>query len=108
MLDELVTSLARGRPPGAERIFSGPDVNCWARHFLPGSRKMIPPATGAVTRDPSETSFQLPATRFRSGSRPTRRPLPERLVKEEGVEEAQHDQMIASRRNDRREDRQGG
>ncbi|MFT3781989.1 MAG: hypothetical protein QM790_08225 [Nibricoccus sp.] len=80
-----------------------------ARQELTG--QSLPPTTGedsealgAMTRDPSEpisdSGHRVPETEV-----PDEQQDLERLT-EEGVEEAQHEQMIAARRRERREDRQ--
>jgi len=60
-------------------------------------------AVGGITRDPSEppsdTGRQVPNLEESDGQQDQ-----ERLT-EEGVEEAQHDQMLAARRRERHEDR---
>ncbi len=101
--DELASLAGRSR--------SREDLSRARRELLgqtlpPGITENDPPATGAVTRDPSEPPSN-PGHQIPEREPADEETASERLV-EEGVEEAQHDQMIASRRNDRREDRQGG
>jgi hypothetical protein len=67
-----------------------------------GVNEDAPRSSRGLLRDPSEppsdTGRQIPER-----AAPDEEALSERLV-EEGVEEAQHDQMIAARREERRED----
>jgi hypothetical protein len=70
---------------------------------LPAGSTEDAEAVGGITRDPSEppsdTGRQIPNLEESDGQQDQ-----ERLT-EEGVEEAQHDQMLAARRLERHEDR---
>ncbi|HET7537096.1 MAG TPA: hypothetical protein VFJ90_11610 [Candidatus Didemnitutus sp.] len=72
----------------------------------PNDTENTPPSARGVTRDPSEPLSDVgDVTPERDAA--DEEAADERLA-EDGVEEAQHDQMIAARRKERREDRKGG
>ncbi|HVU25799.1 MAG TPA: hypothetical protein VHE13_16835 [Opitutus sp.] len=82
----------------ARRELSGGD--------LPPAPNEDPEARAAITRDPSEPPGFYGHKVEETGTRDEQADA-ERLA-EEGVEEAQHDQMLAARRKARRDEESGG
>ena len=66
---------------------------------LPATTVEDADATGALSRDPSEP-LSIPGHESKTGEGPDEEKAIERLALE-GVEEAQHEQMLASRRRER-------
>ncbi|HEY4301976.1 MAG TPA: hypothetical protein VGM73_13955 [Candidatus Didemnitutus sp.] len=69
----------------------------------PAATDDVPDSHVAITRDPSEPPSDM-GTRIPDQNEEDEEQVTDRLV-EEGVDEAQHDQMLAARRKSRREDR---
>lgn len=98
-------ALIRGRP--AERVSDEDRTQALAElqgGLLPENSVTDGESRGALSRDPSEPAFN-PGRQIANLEGDDENDAVERLASE-GVEEAQHDQMLASRRQEHRQDRQ--
>lgn len=96
-------TLIRGRP--ADRVTEEDRAEAWAElqgELLPAATDSDGESAGALTRDPSEP-VSVPGRQVPNRAEDDSTAI-ERLASE-GVEEAQHDQMLAARQREHREDR---
>jgi hypothetical protein len=96
-------AVIRGR--SADRVTEDDRAEAWAElqgELLPPSTESDGESAGAITRDPSEP-VSVPG-RHIPNLEPDDSSNIEQLA-HEGVEEAQHDQMLAAREREHREDR---
>lgn len=106
IVEERAREIAVIRGRSADRVSEEDRAEAWAE--LQG--ELLPPATdsdgesaGAITRDPSEP-LAVPGRQIPNLEPEDDSGASERLA-QEGVEEAQHDQMLAAREREHREDR---
>lgn len=106
MVEERAREIAviRGRP--ADRVSEEDRAEAWAElqgELLPAATDSDGDSAGAITRDPSEP-LSVPGRQVPNLEPEDESGAIERLATE-GVEEAQHDQMLAAREREHREDR---
>jgi hypothetical protein len=97
-------ALIRGRP--AERVSEEDRAEAWSElqgELLPATTDSDGVSAGAFSRDPSEP-LSVPGRQVPNVEPEDETGAMERLASE-GVEEAQHDQMLAAREREHREDR---
>jgi hypothetical protein len=97
-------AVIRGRSP--DRVAEEDRAEAWAElqgELLPASTDSDGESAGAITRDPSEP-VSVPGRQIPNLEPEDDSSAIERLASE-GVEEAQHDQMLAAREREHREDR---
>jgi hypothetical protein len=98
-------ALIRGRP--AAQVSESDRADAWAElqgQRLPDTTDTDGESRGALSRDPSEP-VAIPGRQVENDEGESDSTNVERLT-QEGVEEAQHDQMLAARERERRQSRQ--
>ena len=110
LTDDVVEARAREiaviRGRSSERVAEEDRAEAWAElqgELLPAATDSDGESAGAITRDPSEP-LAVPGRQIPNLEPEDESGAIERLANE-GVEEAQHDQMLASREREHREDR---
>ena len=98
-------AIIRGR--SADEVTEEDRAEAWAEldgQLLPGTSTSDQEARGVLSRDPSEPLGDTGHQVVTAGASDDEEDALERLATE-GVEEAQHDQMLASREREHRQDR---
>ena len=110
LTDDVVEARAREnaviRGRSADRVGEEDRAEAWAElqgETLPDSTDSDGESAGAISRDPSEP-VSVPGRHVPNFEAEDESSAIERLTSE-GVEEAQHDQMLAARQREHREDR---
>lgn len=110
LTDDVVEARAREnaviRGRSADRVGEEDRAEAWAElhgERLPDTADSDGESAGAISRDPSEP-VSVPGRQVRNVDADDESSAIERLASE-GVEEAQHDQMLAARQREHREDR---
>jgi hypothetical protein len=106
IIEERAQEIAVIRGRAADRVSEEDRAEAWAElqgELLPDSTDSDGESAGAITRDPSEP-LAVPGRQVPNLEPEDESGATERLASE-GVEEAQHDQMLAARQREHREDR---
>jgi hypothetical protein len=106
IIEERAQEIAVIRGRAADRVSEEDRAEAWAElqgELLPDATDTDGESAGAITRDPSEP-LSVPGRQVPNLEPEDESGTIERLASE-GVEEAQHDQMLAARHREHREDR---